>query len=327
VGSTSRLSRTRTMGGTLGCELAADGRAGVGPRRSAGRAARSELESDLRWSVKALAALVAAGVALVAAGCGGDDDDEPAAQNRDRAAQAQGRVPPKLVGTTAVEGGSTDARALLRRVMDGMEQTTLKRIEIGPPGGADGKVIAIEFTPISGVTARRQWDEWIVAGAFSRRLLAAGSPADVDGVDSRGGFRARPRLSGKPDPRPLSAAAEKAIVRAIRNAARRSGADVVSLEAHRPYGLAIALTLATDDPATFLKKELRGLLVRLDAHRPRIEGIYIALLNERRRIVLEWGSWTRNPAGTFWVRPDLADCSPIRQAGPPGTKPPPKCPA
>jgi hypothetical protein len=235
------------------------------------------------------------------------------------------------VDATVVEGGSRGERALLRRVMGGMETTTLRRIVIGPARTRretdGGKAVAITFTPVAGATTRQQWDEWIIAGAFSRRLLADGAPAEVDGADNRGGFTARPKVAGEPDPRPLSDEREAAVVRGIRNAATKSSGTVVTLEVHRPYGLAVALSLATEDPATFLKKQLRPLLVRLDQFRPRVEGIYLAVLDGRRELVLEWGSWTRNPAGSYWVRLDLADCSPIRQSEPPGTEPPPRCPA
>jgi hypothetical protein len=272
--------------------------------------------------VKAFAAFVVAVLALGGAGCSGDDDDEQA---------TQGRLTPKLVDRTVVEGGSPDERAVLRRVVEGMEQTTLRRIKIDPPAArreTDGEeAVAIEFTPVPGLTARRQWDEWIVAGAFSRRLLAAGSPAQVDVRSSRGEFRAKPKVKGEPDPRPLADDRAAAIVRGIRNAARKSGADVVRLEVHRPYGVAVALSLSAGDPASFLKTKLRPLLVSLDAFRPRLEGLYLAVLDNRRRLALEWGSWTRNPAGTYWVRRDLANCSSIRQSEPPGTEPPPACPA
>jgi hypothetical protein len=46
-------------------------------------------------------------------------------------------------------------------------------------------------------------------------------------------------------------------VKGIRNAARRSGRDVVRLEVHRPYGVTFALSLAAEDPASFLKERLR----------------------------------------------------------------------
>lgn len=292
-------------------ELSRDGRTAAGSRPS----------------VKALAVL-AAGLALAAAGCSGGGDDEPqAAGDGDRPTQAavRGRVPPKLVASTALNGGSADERQLLRRVMDGMDETALERIEIARAAGGDAAV-AIEFTPVSGPTARRQWDEWIVAGALSRRLAAAGGPAVVSASDGNTEFSARPTVRGNPDPRPLSADREQAILKAIRTAVKRSGADLVGLEAHRPYGVAIALSVSTDDPAGFLKEKLRPLITALDAHRPRLEGIYLAVLEDRRRVVLEWGSWTRNPAGTFWVRRDLANCSPIRQSEPPGTPPPPDCP-
>ena len=102
---------------------------------------------------------------------------------------------------------------------------------------------------------------------------------------------------------------------------------MVRFEVHRPYGVAVDLALAPADPANFLKTQLRALLQSLDAQRTKLEGVYVAVLDEERRLALEWGSWTRNPAGIYWVRRDLANCSPIRQSEPPGTELPPACPA
>jgi hypothetical protein len=110
-------------------------------------------------------------------------------------------------------------------------------------------------------------------------------------------------------------------------AATRSGGEVVHVEVHRPYGVAVALTLAAKSPARFLKTNFRTLLTRVGVHRQQLEGIYVAVLDEERKLALEWGSWTRNRAGAYWVRRDLANCSPIRQTEPPGTEPPPACPA
>jgi hypothetical protein len=273
-------------------------------------------------AVKASAAFVAIGLALAAAGCFGDDDDEQA---------AQGRAPLKLVDDTVVEGGPRRERGLLVRTVGGMEKTALTRIRIGPLQGRRegdaGAAVPIAFTPVQGASVRRQWDEWIVAGGFSRRLRAAGLPAEVDGADAEGGFTARPRLRGQPDPQPLSRREEQALVRAIRRAAQRSGGDVVRLEVHKPYGAAVALSVATKEPARFLKSKLRGLLENLERHRQRLEGLYLGVLDDRGLLALEWASWTRNPAGSYWVRHDLANCSPIEQSAPPGTDPPPDCPA
>lgn len=272
--------------------------------------------------MKALAAFVATALALAAAACaGGDEEQAP-----------EGRAAPALVASTAVEGGTPRERALLQSVVGEMEQTTLKEITIAAAEARretdDGfRAVAITFTPVAGATTRRQWDQWIVAGAFSRRLLAAGLPAEVDAGDDRGGFTARPKLRGQPDPQPLPAERERAIVNAIRNAARQSGAEVVRVEVHRPYGSAVALSLAPEDPVAFLKNQLRPLLRKLDVYRPRLEGIYLAVLDEQRRLAMEWGSWTRNRAGSYWVRRDLSNCSPIRQSEPPGTEPAPPCPA
>jgi hypothetical protein len=273
-------------------------------------------------AVKASAAFVAIGLALAAAGCFGDDDDEQT---------AQGRAPLMLVENTVVEGGPRRERALLLRTVGGMEKTALTRIRIGPLQGRregdGGAAVPVAFTPVRGASVRRQWDEWIVAGGFSRRLLAAGLPAQVDGADAEGGFTARPRLRGQPDPQPLSRRQEQTLVKAIRTAARRSGGEDVRLEVHRPYGTAVALSLATQEPAVFLKSKLRGLLENLERHRPRLEGLYLGVLDDRGMLALEWASWTRNPAGSYWVRHDLANCSPIEQSAPPGAEPPPDCPA
>lgn len=271
--------------------------------------------------MKVFGALVATGLTLAAASCGGDDGEQP----------PESRPAPQLVDTTVVEGGSSREAALLRRTVAGMEKTSLKRITIVPAANrreTDGKrAIAITFTPIQGVTTRRQWDEWIVAGAFSRRLLAAGLPAEVDGSDDRGAFTAKPKVKGKSDPRPLPDDQEAAIGKSIRSAMKKSGGKIVRFEVHHPYGVAVDLALAPADPASFLKTRLRPLLQTLDAQRPKLEGVYLAVLDDERRLLLEWGSWTRNPAGIYWVRHDLANCSPIRQSEPPGTKPPPECPA
>jgi hypothetical protein len=273
--------------------------------------------------VKASVALVVTGLVLATAACGGDDDDDDEA--------TESRVPPKLVDVTVVKGGSPRQRELLRSAVGGMRRTTLKRIEFGPVEaprrGAKRPGAIIAFTAAPGRSVRRQWEEWIVTGALSRRLDAAGLPAQVQASGRDGAFTARPKLRGQPDPRPLSRRQEAKVVQGIRSAAKRSGGNVVRVEVHRPYGVAVALSLAPKNPARFLKTKLRPLLTRLGVHRRRLEGVYLAVLDGRRRLALEWGSWTRNPAGSYWVRRDLADCSPIAQSEPPGAEEPPACPA
>ena len=99
-------------------------------------------------------------------------------------------------------------------------------------------------------------------------------------------------------------------MKAIRAAAKQSRGEIARLEVHRPYGVAVALVVASADPASFLKTRLRPLMASLDRQRSRLEGLYLAVLDETRRLALEWGSWTRNPAGNYWVRHDLAECGP-----------------
>ena len=260
--------------------------------------------------------VITIGMVVAAAGCGGSDDDAaPSPPER--------RSVPKLSEAVAVTGGSAREQSLLENTVAGVKKTSVKKIAISR---SPGNAVGITFTTIPAETIRRQWDEWIVAGAFSRRLLAAGLPAEVNAQDSRGAFTARPRVKGEPDPRPLSKDREAAIVKALRKAAADSGAKVVTLDVYRPYGAAVALSLAPADTIAFLKTQLRPFLKAVDAHRPKLEGVYVAALDEKRELALEWGSWTRNPAGVYWVRRDLASCSPIRQSEPPGTPPPPACP-
>jgi hypothetical protein len=205
-----------------------------------------------------------------------------------------------------------------------MQKTTLTRIALRREANGGGVAISVASAP--GPSVRAQWDAWIVAGAFSRRLHAADLPAQVLSTIRTGAFVARPTVRRQPDPRPLSRGQQAAVVRAIRQAAKQTGGDAVRLQVHRPYGVAIVLSLRTEDPARFLKEKLRPLQGKLEVHRKRLEGIYFAVLDANRRLAVEWGSWTRNPAGSYWVRRDLANCSPIRQSEPPGTKPPPPCP-
>jgi hypothetical protein len=63
-----------------------------------------------------------------------------------------------------------------------MQKTTLARIVIGPIGARGRRGRRRSDCVHCGAgrpTVRRQWDEWIVAGAFSRRLDAAGLSAEV----------------------------------------------------------------------------------------------------------------------------------------------------
>lgn len=116
--------------------------------------------------------------------------------------------------------------------------------------------------------AGRQWEEWIVAGVYSRRLDAAGVPADAGATDRDGGFTAMPRRGGNPDPMPLRVVGRRWVIRRIRAAAKRSGCgDLLRLEVHRPYGVAIAVSFAAEGPASFLNERLRPLIQSLDAHR------------------------------------------------------------
>ena len=175
------------------------------------------------------------------------------------------------------------------------------------------------------VHARRVCDEAAPVGRVDRRgraqpaLLATDSPAVVDGSDDIGVFTARPKVRGEPRSPATLRRSREAILKGIRSAVTTVWRRPRQPQAHRPYGTAIALSVSTDDPARFLADKMQPLLTSL-VPPPSRRGRLPRVLENRRQLVLEWGSWTRNPAGTFWVRRDLADCSPIRQSGPPGTQ-------
>jgi hypothetical protein len=130
--------------------------------------------------VKLTTNLIAIAIGLAVAGCAGDGD-ETAATTATTAA-IERRAVPALVESTVVEGGSAREQDLLRTALGGMEKSSVREITIAPAATRreteGGRAIAVTFTTIPAATIRRQWDEWIVAGAFSRRLLAADLPAE-----------------------------------------------------------------------------------------------------------------------------------------------------
>jgi hypothetical protein len=266
-------------------------------------------------------AVVAAGLALVAAGCfGGGDSDEPL-----------GRKPPQLFQSTDVSGGPRLERTLLRLAVRAMSPSTLRGVTIRPLAvrrRADPQAeVEIDFDVPRRPTVRRGWDAMMVGGGFSRRLLAAGRPAVVDTEAPEGGFIAKPRVQREPDPRPLPPVEEAALMSRVRGAVEASGAEIARLQLGRPYGPALALVLSVDDPASFLENDLGLLLRRLGLFRPRLEGLYIGVLDGDGRLVLEVGTWTRNPVSRYWVRRDLEACSPVVHFSHlEGAPPPPPCP-
>jgi hypothetical protein len=155
---------------------------------------------------------------------------------------------------------------------------TLQRSSIGPVTGrrtsdSGCTAVPVTFTASPGPSVRRQCDEWIVAGAFSRRLLAAGLSCRGRRKLPRGSVHRAAEAEGQPT-RNLSAPRQvSAIVKAIRAAANQSGGEMARLEVHRPHGVAVALVVASHDPASFLKTKLRKLMVSLDRQCSRLETV------------------------------------------------------
>jgi hypothetical protein len=101
-----------------------------------------------------------------------------------------------------------------------------------------------------------------------------------------------------------------------------SGGLLVRLGVRRAPEPAPELVIASIDPARYLKHGLPHLLPFLHGD----NSLYLAVLDERGRLVLEWAlNGDTNPNhGSLYVRPRLERCSPIVAIGWPSQLPP--CP-
>jgi hypothetical protein len=101
-----------------------------------------------------------------------------------------------------------------------------------------------------------------------------------------------------------------------------SGGLLVRLVVRRAPEPAPELVIASTDPARYLKHGLPRLLPLLRSD----NNLYLAVVDRRARLVLEWAlSGDTNPnQGLLYVRPGLERCSPIVAIGWPSGLPP--CP-
>ena len=101
-----------------------------------------------------------------------------------------------------------------------------------------------------------------------------------------------------------------------------SGGLLVRLVVRRAPEPAPELVIASTHPAGYLKHGLPHLLPLLHGD----NSLYLAVLDSRGRLVLEWAlSGDTNPThGSLYVRPGLERCSPIVAIGWPSQLPP--CP-
>ena len=122
-----------------------------------------------------------------------------------------------------------------------------------------------------------------------------------------------------PPAKPGDAAAARQL---FENAAAKTGVSLDKLTIYQPDGIAVAATLKSDDPASFLVHQMPRFLDALGDH-SNLDGTYINLVDGSGQTVWETSSNDRISEGSVGSRPDLAGCSPVSNWGPT----PPPCPA
>jgi hypothetical protein len=232
-------------------------------------------------------AMIAAGIAATTAAIGG-------------AAAA------KATGLTAVSGGTTSERALLRQVVAGLQPTVVEKIEI--TGG--GNDVALHFTAPPDTWNLAIWQETLVAGAFRDRANAAWDDLTISifGGDANGAsLNDHGPATQLPAAKPGDAAAARQL---FQDAAATTGVSPDELTIYRPDGIAVAATFKSDDPASFLVHQMPAFLDALDDH-SNLDGTYINLVDSGGHTVWENSSSDRISSGSVGSRPDLMGCSPV----------------
>lgn len=257
-------------------------------------------------------------VALVCAGCG------PAVAS-DRPADARlVSIQPSEV-TTKIVGASPKQETVLREILAGLGSTRIETIALVKPDkewGAPPDAVGFDAKLASTNNMLASWQASLAGEAFDERSFELGLPplayisvggdsSSALGTDAASAL-AEPSVT-------LSEAQE--LARRVRKLAELHGAAVRRFDVLKPRRLAFAVELQAKDAAAFLLTGLEPTLGPLDpGNLHGTDGIYLKVVDGKGRPVLEQG------AG-YWVRADLADCSPYPMFGMLNAPPPPPCPA
>jgi hypothetical protein len=134
---------------------------------------------------------------------------------------------------------------------------------------------------------------------------------------------------GRRSTQTVSEVSDPALVRRVEREARASGARLlhVTVLALSEDGRGPVVTLESDDPASYMKHDLRGFLEKIGYIGDPANFAFVELLDEQGRFAWYAGRWPFG-GGMGWSRPDLDQCDPISHFGGPVTfEPPPPCPA
>lgn len=216
--------------------------------------------------------------------------------------------------TTEIVGGTAGEQTLLRTIIAAMQPTVIEKIEIV----GNSNDIALHMTAPD-TSMRTLWEESLVAAAFRDRANEAGDNLSVslfDGARNGGPFPPGP-ATPLPSAKPSDAAAAK---QRFEQAAAKIGVPLDELTVYQPDGLAVAATLKSDDPASFLRHQMPTFLAALGNRWTDYDGTYIRVVDQNGATVWESSTNGRIASGSVGFRQDLAGCSPVVDWGP--TPPP-----
>jgi hypothetical protein len=223
------------------------------------------------------------------------------------------------VAKTEVVGGTGSQQALLHQIVAGMQPTVIEKISIT----GSGDDLALQFTAAPGTSDTGAfWQESLVAAAFRDRANTAGANLTVRifGGDADGAYL--PSGTQLPAAEPGDAAAAKEF---FESAAAKAGVSLSRLTIYRPDGIAVAATLESDDPASFLLHQMPAFLAALgDSRWTSYDGTFISLEDGSGKTVWESSTNGRLLDGSVGAAPYLAGCSPVANWGGFKTSP---CPA
>jgi hypothetical protein len=216
-----------------------------------------------------------------------------------------------------IEGGFPEHRRLLAEIVGGLGEPQFAhfRLEQHTPQFSD-EVGEEQRRAASGVqltavgdeepTLRGRWELRLAADALKDRAALEGLEAVVWEQDPRGGGR----LSDSPAVLPLEADEVERLHAGLSEAVVSSGAAVDAVEVLRPFGHALALRLAVDEPHTFLRLRYRELGTRLEPWLKTCGGQWLLEIVDTHDEPALGLACTRNTC-SGGVRSDVACCDPL----------------
>jgi hypothetical protein len=218
------------------------------------------------------------------------------------------------IGAPRVRGGTKAERALILRIARSVGMSSQTRIVIRKAGKSwhphSPDAIVVNFR---GRTLEREWQAALAAVLFQRSadvpVVAYGSGAGASRIWGPTADSAPPTTYNVGSP--ISLPKELALARRLIATVDGDGARVVSLTLARPVGLTVSATIQTDQPARYLKHDLRAVLAILE--RPALAGSSVRVIDRQGGKVLE--SYAALNGSGDWTLPSLAGCNPIMHIG------------